>query len=40
MICKKNIMSYLLLENLKSDATKIIKDKIDELCSYKVKQTP
>lgn len=39
-ICKKNILSFLLLENLKADTTKIIRDKIDELSSSRVRQTP
>lgn len=30
----------MLLENLKADTTKIIRDKIDELCSSRVRQTP
>ena len=30
----------MLLQNLKADATKIIKDKIEELCSSRVRQTP
>lgn len=30
----------MLLENLKADTTRIIRGKIDELCSTKTKQTP
>lgn len=30
----------MLLENLKADTTKIIRGKIEELCSSKAKQTP
>ena len=39
-ICKSHILTYLLLENLKADTTKIIRGKIEELCSSKAKQTP
>lgn len=39
-ICKSHILTYLMLENLKVDTTKIIRGKIEELSSSKAKQTP
>ena len=39
-ICQHNILTFLLLENLGADTTKIIRGKIDELCNLKAKQAP